>query len=79
MTSVYAQRALLEVDEEDEKEDPEEAHGVPVPRSAVDGDLTQLYAFEAEHGDEREDEGGDADEQVDAVGSGCLLYTSRCV
>src|SRR5580698_4052175 len=61
---------LLEEDEEDEKEDPEQAHGMPVPGGAVDGDLAHLDALEAEHGDEGKDEGTDAQQQVDAVGSG---------
>src|ERR1035438_2816645 len=63
-------RALLEEDEEDKEEEPEEAHGVPVPGGAVDGDLTHLDALEAKHGDQREDQRGDAEQQVGAVGPG---------
>ena len=61
---------LLEEDEEDEKEDPEQAHGMPVPGDAVDQNLT---GFELA-GDIEADEGSykraDTKKEVDSVDTG---------
>src|ERR1700683_64702 len=61
---------LLEEDEEDEKEESEQDTGMQGPGGAVAGDLAHFDALETKHGDESEDEGADAEQEVDAVGSG---------
>src|ERR1700679_2647489 len=62
--------ALLEEDKQAEEEDPEDAHGVPVPGGAVDEDLPQLQAVEKEERGKRPGEREDAEDEVGAVRSG---------
>jgi hypothetical protein len=64
------ERGLLEEGQEQEEEDPENTHGVPVPGDAVDQDLAGLelagYVQTGECGDERDD----AEEEMDGVYAG---------
>ena len=62
--------ALLEEDKQAEEEDPEDAHGVPVPGGAVDEDLPQLQAMEQEERGERGGEREDAEDKVSAMRPG---------
>ncbi len=66
----FAGSQSLEEDEEYEEEDPEDAHGMPVPGGTVDEDLTGFeLAGDVETG-EGGDKGGDADEEMESVDSG---------
>ena len=49
--------------QEEEEEDPEDAHGVPVPDGGVDEDLAGGERAGELQGGERGDEGGDAEER----------------
>src|ERR1700761_1240077 len=60
---------LLEEDKQAEEEDPEDAHGVPVPGGAVDEDLAQLHAVEHGKGGESSDQREDAEHEVGAMRS----------
>src|ERR1700744_2769837 len=68
-TAIATGGSLAE-DEHAEKEDPEDAHGVPIPGSTVDYDLSQLDTTEEDQGQHRAAESGDAKQQVQTVGSG---------
>src|ERR1700733_12469475 len=61
---------LLEEDKQSEEEDPEDAHGVPVPGGAVDEDLAQLHAVEHGKGGERGNQREDAEHEVGAMRAG---------
>ena len=58
---------LLEEDEQAKEEDPEDAHGVPIPCRAVDEDLAQLHPVEKGKRGKRTDEREDAEDKVSAV------------
>ena len=70
-TRSYAERRrLLEEGQQDEEEDPEESHGMPVPGAAVDDDLSRLEQARGVEGTEGDDEGTDAEKKVGGVGVG---------
>ena len=57
----------MEEGEESEEEDPEDAHGVPVPGGAVDQDLAVFELARDIEASEGGDKGGDPEEEVDGV------------
>ena len=61
---------LLEECEEGEEEEPEQAHGVPVPGGAIDQDLAVFELARDVEAGEGGDEGGDAEEEMDRVDAG---------
>ena len=60
----------MEEGQEGEEEEPEDAHGVPVPGDAVDQDLAGFELAGDVEADEGGDEGGDAEEEMDGVDAG---------
>src|SRR6185437_7636605 len=62
--------ASLEEDQQREEEEPEDAHGVPVPGRAIDHDLSAFERTGDVETDERGGEREDAEDEVDSVDPG---------